>query len=90
MAMTSWSSDIPAGLPQKIAGGAKVRSIQTGFFVANLETDGGNSGSAVFNLSNGVIEGILYAAITISFRKATVWFPIAVLMPAAGVKMLLD
>lgn len=49
----------PAGLPQKIAGGAKVRSVQTGFFVANLDTYGGNSGSAVFNLSNGVIEGIL-------------------------------
>ncbi len=49
----------PAGLPQKIAGGAKVRSVQAGFFVANLDTYGGNSGSAVFNLSNGVIEGIL-------------------------------
>jgi hypothetical protein len=39
----------PVGLPAKIAGGAKVRNDSTGFFVANLDTFGGNSGSAVFN-----------------------------------------
>lgn len=49
----------PAGLPQKIAGGAKVRSVANTHFVANLDTYGGNSGSAVFNLANGEIEGIL-------------------------------
>ena len=30
-----------------------------GYFVANLDTYGGNSGSAVFNAKTGVIEGIL-------------------------------
>ncbi len=50
----------PVGLPTKVAGGAKVRSIQpTQHFVANLDTYGGNSGSAVFNSKTGVIEGIL-------------------------------
>jgi hypothetical protein len=54
----------PMGLPVKIAGGASVRSLGNGFFVANLDTYGGNSGSAVFNsarLANGelLVEGIL-------------------------------
>jgi V8-like Glu-specific endopeptidase len=50
----------PAGLPTKIAGGAKVRDDQTkGYFVANLDTYGGNSGSAVFNALTGLVEGIL-------------------------------
>lgn len=50
----------PAGLPTKIAGGANVRdSSKPGFFVANLDTYGGNSGSAVFNAQTGLVEGIL-------------------------------
>lgn len=50
----------PAGLPTKIAGGARVRnSDNPGFFVANLDTYGGNSGSAVFNAETGLVEGIL-------------------------------
>jgi hypothetical protein len=50
----------PAGLPTKIAGGAHVRdSSNPGFFVANLDTYGGNSGSAVFNAATGLVEGIL-------------------------------
>jgi subtilisin-like proprotein convertase family protein/V8-like Glu-specific endopeptidase len=49
----------PAGLPQKIAGGAQVRSISSQHFVTNLDTYGGNSGSAVFNASTSEIEGIL-------------------------------
>lgn len=50
----------PAGLPTKIAGGAKVRDAsKPGFFVANLDTYGGNSGSAVFNGTTGLVEGIL-------------------------------
>ncbi|MBI3565484.1 MAG: trypsin-like peptidase domain-containing protein [Elusimicrobia bacterium] len=50
----------PAGLPTKIAGGAKVRDAsKPGFFVANLDTYGGNSGSAVFNAQTGLVEGIL-------------------------------
>ncbi|MBI4679106.1 MAG: trypsin-like peptidase domain-containing protein [Elusimicrobia bacterium] len=50
----------PAGLPTKIAGGAKVRDASpNGYFVANLDTYGGNSGSAVFNAGTGLVEGIL-------------------------------
>ena len=50
----------PAGLPTKVAGGAAVRDPSPGgYFVANLDTFGGNSGSAVFNANTGLIEGIL-------------------------------
>jgi hypothetical protein len=50
----------PSGLPTKIAGGAAVRDAsKDGYFVANLDTYGGNSGSAVFNGQNGNVEGIL-------------------------------
>lgn len=50
----------PAGLPTKVAGGATVRDAsKNGYFVANLDTYGGNSGSAVFNAKTGVIVGIL-------------------------------
>lgn len=54
----------PMGLPVKIAGNARVRQVREAFFVANLDTYGGNSGSAVFNsekLSKGelFVEGIL-------------------------------
>lgn len=49
----------PAGLPLKIAGGAAVRAVKDQFLVANLDTYGGNSGSAVFNAVTGVVEGIL-------------------------------
>lgn len=51
----------PSGLPTKIAfGDSVVRNVTTpGFFVANLDTYGGNSGSAVFNAKSGLVEGIL-------------------------------
>lgn len=49
----------PSGLPTKVAAGAAVRSLDSGFFVANLDTYGGNSGSAVFNDKDGKVEGIL-------------------------------
>lgn len=50
----------PSGLPTKVAGGAKVRSIEPKeYFTANLDTFGGNSGSAVFNAETDLVEGIL-------------------------------
>ncbi|MBL7664365.1 MAG: trypsin-like peptidase domain-containing protein [Bacteriovoracaceae bacterium] len=49
----------PTGLPTKIADGAWIRSLSEMYFSANLDTYGGNSGSAVFNASTGIIEGIL-------------------------------
>lgn len=49
----------PTGLPTKIADGAAVRSLDNKFFVTNLDTYGGNSGSAVFNVRTSEVEGIL-------------------------------
>lgn len=49
----------PSGLPVKVATKGSVRSIQKGFFVADLDTFGGNSGSPVFNVKTLKIEGIL-------------------------------
>lgn len=52
----------PTGLPLKIAFGATTvvkSNDQPPYFQANLDTYGGNSGSPVFNASNGVVEGVL-------------------------------
>lgn len=50
----------PAGLPTKVEDGATVRdSSPSGFLIANTDSYGGNSGSAVFNLNTGEIEGVL-------------------------------
>jgi hypothetical protein len=52
----------PSGLPKKIAFGATTRVTEntaTGYFKANVDTYGGNSGSPVFNAGTGVVEGIL-------------------------------
>ena len=49
----------PSGLPTKVAAGARVQSISNDFFTANLDTYGGNSGSAVINKDSLVVEGIL-------------------------------
>lgn len=50
----------PVGLPTKVAGGATVRDNNPdAFFVANLDTYGGNSGSPVFNSNTHEVEGIL-------------------------------
>jgi V8-like Glu-specific endopeptidase len=50
----------PSGLPLKLAGGGIVRDNQfENYFVSNLDTYGGNSGSAVFNSNTRLVEGIL-------------------------------
>jgi hypothetical protein len=50
----------PNGLPTKLAGGAKVRdNRRRAYFVANLDTYGGNSGSPVFDARSRKVEGIL-------------------------------
>ena len=55
----------PSGLPAKIADGAIVRKNTTRiYFTTNLDTYGGNSGSAVFNAETGVVEGILVRGAT--------------------------
>lgn len=50
----------PVGLPVKVAGNASVRTTDPkAFFLTDLDTFGGNSGSAVFNARTNKIEGIL-------------------------------
>ncbi|MDD2804896.1 MAG: serine protease [Elusimicrobiales bacterium] len=50
----------PVGLPVKVAGDASVRNTDPkAFFLTDLDTFGGNSGSAVFNARTNMIEGIL-------------------------------
>ncbi len=49
----------PSGLPTKIADGAAVVARTGGYFHANLDAFGGNSGSAVINEDSGEVEGIL-------------------------------
>lgn len=50
----------PCGLPQKFADGARVRSnTPRAYFVANLDTYGGNSGSPVFSGRTYQLEGLL-------------------------------
>ena len=49
----------PVGMPTKITDGATVRSLSGKYFSADLDAFGGNSGSAVFNATTGVVEGIL-------------------------------
>ncbi|WP_127716201.1 serine protease [Halobacteriovorax sp. HLS] len=50
----------PSGLPTKVAGDAFVRNNNNSiYFSSNLDTFGGNSGSAVFNARTGEVEGIL-------------------------------
>ncbi|MCX5785761.1 MAG: trypsin-like peptidase domain-containing protein [Elusimicrobia bacterium] len=50
----------PVGLPLKISDGATVRdAAPAGYFVTDLDTFGGNSGSPVFNAKTKAVEGIL-------------------------------
>lgn len=52
----------PAGLPKKIAFGGETRvrkNAARGYFYANVDTYGGNSGSPVFNAADGFVEGVL-------------------------------
>lgn len=49
----------PAGLPTKYAPEAQVRKFEKSYFIASLDTYGGNSGSAVFNSNTNKVEGIL-------------------------------
>jgi hypothetical protein len=49
----------PSGLPTKVTDKAHVRGLFSGYFRANLDTYGGNSGSAVFNSTTNQVIGIL-------------------------------
>ena len=55
----------PCGLPMKYADSAFVRNNSNSYwFVANLDTYGGNSGSPVFNRKTDEVEGILVRGAT--------------------------
>ncbi len=57
----------PSGLPMKLAFGNETvvrKNESPGFFVANLDTYGGNSGSPVFDPVTGLVEGILVRGAT--------------------------
>lgn len=49
----------PSGLATKVASGGKIRSSNDIYYVTDLDTYGGNSGSAVFNSETKEIMGIL-------------------------------
>ncbi|MBS1971988.1 MAG: trypsin-like peptidase domain-containing protein [Bdellovibrionales bacterium] len=49
----------PSGIPTKITDNGVVRSTKPEFFTANLDTYGGNSGSAVFDQNTLQVVGIL-------------------------------
>lgn len=49
----------PSGLPLKVAEDATVRSLGKDYFVADLDSFGGNSGSPVINAETNEVEGIL-------------------------------
>jgi V8-like Glu-specific endopeptidase len=74
----------PTGLPTKIADGANVRSLQGKFFVANLDTYGGNSGSAVFNVETEEVEGILVRGETDYVLNSTLGCQVSNVCPADG------
>jgi Trypsin-like peptidase domain len=62
----------PVGLPTKFAGGAVVRDNAPGaYFVANLDSYGGNSGSPVFNSDTHEVEGILVRGETDFVQRGT-------------------
>lgn len=52
----------PSGLPLKVVDGAKVRDASDpGFFLADLDAFGGNSGSPIFSEKSDAVQGILFA-----------------------------
>jgi hypothetical protein len=66
----------PTGLPTKVAAGANVRTnTKSTYFKANLDTFGGNSGSAVFDSKTGVVEGILVRGEQDYVRRGSCYVP---------------
>lgn len=61
----------PSGLPTKVAAGSNVRRDKGTYFVANLDTYGGNSGSAVFNSETKKVVGILVRGETDFVRRGS-------------------
>lgn len=53
----------PRGLPTKIAGGAQVKDVFSGYFLSNVDAFLNNSGSGIFNQKTGELEGILVSGL---------------------------
>lgn len=49
----------PSGLPSKISRGGQIHTVSKHHFVADLDSFGGNSGSAILNANTLKVEGIL-------------------------------
>jgi V8-like Glu-specific endopeptidase len=75
----------PSGLPMKIADDATVKNPGDGenYFEANLDTYGGNSGSAVFNAKTNLIEGILVRGDQ-DFKKGPADCVVSNVLPQSG------
>jgi S1-C subfamily serine protease len=74
----------PVGLPLKVAVNAVVRDASPKFFfMTDLDTFSGNSGSAVFNVGNNLIEGILVRG-DIDFEDSSAGCKVASVMPQNG------
>ncbi len=62
----------PNGLPKKLAGGASVRrNTASGYFEADLDAFGGNSGSPVIDATTGQLEGLLVRGNTDYVRQGS-------------------
>ncbi|MCT4643010.1 MAG: serine protease [Bacteriovoracaceae bacterium] len=51
----------PSGLPKKYIKGAKILKTSENFFMANVDTYGGSSGSPIFSKKNHDVLGLLFA-----------------------------
>jgi len=76
----------PVGLPKKVAsGGAYVRSNSfPSYFIANLDTYGGNSGSPVFNADTFDVEGILVRGDTDFIEDSSTGCNVSMICPTTG------
>jgi V8-like Glu-specific endopeptidase len=55
----------PSGLPTKVEDGGQIcRNSEFGFYSANTDSFGGNSGSGVFDRTTGLLEGILVTGLS--------------------------
>jgi ricin-type beta-trefoil lectin protein/trypsin-like peptidase len=73
----------PSGLPTKYAPGANVRDNgPAAFFIANLDTYGGNSGSPVFDAQTHLVEGVLVRGENDYVLQGACWVSLA--CPATG------
>jgi V8-like Glu-specific endopeptidase len=75
----------PCGLPEKFADEGLVRlNTDPAFFVSNLDTFGGNSGSPVFNATTHQVEGMLIEGAPDFFLSGTDYCQLPSIYPTTG------